>query len=124
MKKIERALISVFDKKGIVEFAKVLAHEFGVEIISTGGTSKLLRDNDINVVNIENFTHSPEIFDGRVKTLHPKIEGGILLRRDNKNDLYEAQKHDIMPIDMVVCNLYQFKETINKPDVSLNDALE
>ena len=124
MKKIERALISVFDKNGIVEFAKVLADEFGVEILSTGGTSKLLRDNGINVVNIEDFTQSPEIFDGRVKTLHPKVEGGILLRRDNKNDLYEAQKHDIKPIDMVVCNLYQFKEKINKPDISLNDALE
>ncbi|TFF69039.1 MAG: bifunctional phosphoribosylaminoimidazolecarboxamide formyltransferase/IMP cyclohydrolase [Promethearchaeota archaeon] len=124
MKKIERALISVFDKKDIVEFAKVLVDEFGVEILSTGGTSKLLRDNNINLVSISEFTQSPEIFDGRVKTLHPRVEGGILMRRNKKSDLKEAQKYNIKPIDMVICNLYNFREAINKPDITLEEALE
>jgi len=124
MKKIERALISVFDKNGVVEFAKVLADEFKIEILSTGGTSKLLQSNNINVINISDYTQSPEIFDGRVKTLHPKVEGGILLRRDNKQDLEEAKKNKIKPIDMVVCNLYDFKEAISKANISLNEALE
>jgi len=124
MKKVERALISVFDKKGIVEFAKILTDEFKVEILSTGGTSNLLKSNNINVVNIADYTQSPEIFDGRVKTLHPRIEGGILLRRNNTNDLQEAQKYDIKPIDMVVCNLYNFKAKIIEPNISLQEALE
>ena len=124
MKKIERALISVFDKKGVVEIAQVLANEFGVEILSTGGTSKLLRNNGIDVINIADYTKSPEIFDGRVKTLHPKVEGGILLRRNNKKDIQEAQKFNIKPIDMVICNLYNFKEAISRPNLSVEDALE
>jgi phosphoribosylaminoimidazolecarboxamide formyltransferase/IMP cyclohydrolase len=124
MKKIERALISVFDKKGVVEIAQVLANEFGVEILSTGGTSKLLINNGIDVINIADYTKSPEIFDGRVKTLHPKVEGGILLRRDNKKDIQEAQKFNIKPIDMVICNLYNFKEAISRPNLSVEDALE
>ncbi len=124
MKKIERALISVFDKKGVVEIAQVLANEFGVEILSTGGTSNLLRNNGIDVINIADYTKSPEIFDGRVKTLHPKVEGGILFRRNNKKDIQETQKYNIKPIDMVICNLYNFKEAISKPNLSLEDALE
>ena len=124
MKKIERALISVYDKKGIIEFTKTLVDEFGVEILSTGGTSKLLKNNKIKVINITDYTQSPEMFDGRVKTLHPKIEGGILYRRDNKSDIADAKRNNIKPIDMVVCNLYQFKEAINKPETHLNDALE
>lgn len=124
MKKIERALISVFDKNGVVEFAKILADEFHIEILSTGGTSKLLKNNKVNVISISDYTESPEIFDGRVKTLHPRVEGGILLRRENKNDLKEAKKYNIKPIDMVVCNLYNFEEAITKPDISLAEALE
>ena len=124
MKRIERALISVFDKKGVVEFAKILVDEFNIEILSTGGTSNLLQTNNINVINISDYTQSPEIFDGRVKTLHPLVEGGILLRRENKNDLKEAEKYNIKPIDMVICNLYNFKEAINKPDILLEEALE
>ena len=124
MKKLERALISVFDKKGIVEFAKILANEFKIEILSTGGTSKLLKTNNIEVINISDYTQSPEIFDGRVKTLHPRVEGGILLRRDNTTDIQEAEKYNIKPIDMVVCNLYNFKEAIAKPNISLEESLE
>ena len=124
MKKIERALISVFDKKGVVDFAKILVDEFKIEILSTGGTSKLLQTNNIKVTNISDYTQSPEIFDGRVKTLHPRVEGGILMRRENKNDIMEAEKYNIKPIDMVVCNLYNFKEAISKPNISLEEALE
>ncbi|MFX1411736.1 MAG: bifunctional phosphoribosylaminoimidazolecarboxamide formyltransferase/IMP cyclohydrolase [Promethearchaeota archaeon] len=124
MKKIERAIVSVFDKSGILDFVKVLVNEFGVEIISTGGTGKLLEENQIKFTKVSEYTESPEIFDGRVKTLHPKIEGGILYRRNIDNDLYDAIKYNIKPIDMVVCNLYQFKEAIEKPGIKLEDALE
>ncbi|MFX1316955.1 MAG: bifunctional phosphoribosylaminoimidazolecarboxamide formyltransferase/IMP cyclohydrolase [Promethearchaeota archaeon] len=124
MKKIERAIVSVFDKSGILDFIKVLVNEFGVEIISTGGTGKLLEENQIKFTKVSEYTGSPEIFDGRVKTLHPKIEGGILYRRNLDNDLYDAIKYNIKPIDMVVCNLYQFKEAIEKPGIKLEDALE
>jgi len=124
MKKIERAIVSVFDKKGVLDFVKVLVNEYGVEILSTGGTGKLLENNGIKVTKISEYTESPEMFDGRVKTLHPKVEGGILYRRSMEKDIADAKKYHIPPIDMVICNLYQFQEAISKPDVSLEEALE
>jgi phosphoribosylaminoimidazolecarboxamide formyltransferase/IMP cyclohydrolase len=124
MKKIKRAIISVFDKSGIIEFVKVLVNEFGVEILSTGGTGTILEKNGISYTKISEFTETPEMFNGRIKTLHPRIEGGILYRRGLKKDLDEAEKYNIQPIDMVVCNLYQFKEAIEKPGIKLYDALE
>ncbi|MFX0023552.1 MAG: bifunctional phosphoribosylaminoimidazolecarboxamide formyltransferase/IMP cyclohydrolase [Candidatus Hermodarchaeota archaeon] len=124
MKSIKRAIVSVFDKTGVIEFVKVLANEFEIEILSTGGTGKLLESNGIDYIKISDYTESPEMFNGRVKTLHPKIEGGILLRRNNKEDIQDAEKYNILPIDMVVCNLYKFKEAIAKPDTSLEEALE
>ncbi len=124
MKSIKRAIVSVFDKTGVIEFVKVLVNEFGIEILSTGGTGQLLETNGIEYIKISNYTESPEMFDGRVKTLHPKIEGGILLRRDKKKDIQDAKKYKIPPIDMVICNLYKFKEAIAKPNTSLEEALE
>lgn len=124
MKKIERVLVSVFDKSGVVDFVKELVEKYNVEVLSTGGTGRKLEQNDIKVTQISEYTGSPEMFEGRVKTLHPKIEGGILFRRDNSDDVKDAQKYEIPPIDMVVCNLYQFKEAIRKPDIELRDALE
>ena len=120
---IKRALISVSDKTGVVEFAKFLAaHD--VKILSTGGTAKLLSDNGIKVVEVGTYTGFPEMMDGRVKTLHPKVHGGILARRDLKHHTDAMVKHDIPAIDMVVVNLYPFAATIAKPDVSLEDAIE
>ena len=124
MKKIERALVSVFDKKDILDFVRVLVNEFGVEILSTGGTGKLLEKNGINYIKISEYTNSPEMFDGRVKTLHPKIEGGILYRRTLEKDVEDATRYNIPPIDMIICNLYQFKEAISKPNITLDEALE
>jgi phosphoribosylaminoimidazolecarboxamide formyltransferase/IMP cyclohydrolase len=124
MKRIERAIVSVFDKKGVLEFVKVLVNEFGIEILSTGGTGDLLEDNGIDIIKVSDFTQSPEMFNGRVKTLHPKIEGGILYRRKLESDKEDAKRYNILPIDMVVCNLYQFKDVISKPDISFEDALE
>lgn len=123
MPAIKRALISVSDKQGIIEFAKIL-HDFGVEILSTGGTAKLLRDNQIKVTEVSDYTGFPEMLDGRVKTLHPKVHGGILGRRDLPEHVAEMKKADIPPIDMVVVNLYPFRETIAKPNCSLEDAIE
>jgi phosphoribosylaminoimidazolecarboxamide formyltransferase / IMP cyclohydrolase len=124
MKKIERAIISVFDKTGVVDFAKILQDEFNIEILSTGGTGSLLEKNGINYVKISDYTESPEMFEGRVKTLHPKIEGGILFRRSNLQDNEDAKNYDIAPIDMVICNLYQFKEAISNPNITFQKALE
>ncbi len=124
MKKIERVLVSVYDKSGVLEFVKALVNEFDVEILSTGGTARLLEKNQLNVTRISDYTNSPEMFDGRVKTLHPKVEGGILYRRSLESDIKDAEKYDIPSIDMVVCNLYQFKEAIEKPGIKLEDALE
>ncbi len=124
MKAIKRVLISVFDKSGIIELAKILKSEFKVEILSTETTGALLEKNGIKYTKISEFTDSPEMFDGRIKTLHPKIEGGILYRRGLQKDIDDANKYDIKPIDMVVCNLYQFKEAIEKPGIALDDALE
>jgi phosphoribosylaminoimidazolecarboxamide formyltransferase / IMP cyclohydrolase len=123
MPKIKKAIISVSDKSGIVEFAKELA-SMGIEILSTGGTAKALRNAGISVREVSEYTGSPEMLDGRVKTLHPKIHGGLLSRRDNVKDMEEIRKYGIDPIDMVVVNLYPFEETISKPDVTFDEAIE
>lgn len=120
---IKRALISVSDKQGILEFAKTL-HSFGVEILSTGGTAKLFRENNIAVTEVSDYTGFPEMLDGRVKTLHPKVHGGILGRRDLPEHVEAMQQANIPPIDMVVVNLYPFRETVAKADCSLADAIE
>lgn len=122
-KPIGRALISVSDKTGIIEFARELK-KFNIEILSTGGTAKLLRDAGIKVKEVSEHTGCPELFDGRVKTLHPKIAGGILQKRDNKKHQLEAADHCIYPIDLVVCNLYPFAETIAQHNCTLEDAIE
>ena len=121
--KITRALISVSDKTGLLDFAKGLA-DFGVEIISTGGTAKALQKAGIDTVEISRFTGSPEILDGRVKTLHPKVHGGLLYLRENEEHVATAKQHDIRPIDLVVVNLYPFEATIAKEDVTLAEAIE
>ena len=118
---IRRALLSVSDKTGILEFARSL-HEQGVELLSTGGTAKLIADNNIPVTEIADYTGFPEMMDGRVKTLHPKVHGG-LLGRSGVDDEVMAQ-HNIKPIDLVVINLYPFQQTVANPDCSLEDAIE
>ncbi len=120
---MKRALISVFDKTGIVDFAKSL-NTMGWEIISTGGTSQKLKEEGIRVTDISDLTKFPECFDGRVKTLHPNVEGGILAVRDNDNHKKQMAALGIDPIDMVVCNLYPFKQTILKPGVSHAEIIE
>ena len=123
MKPISRALMSVTDKSGLVEFAKFLAG-YQIEILSTGGTAKLLRDNGVPVVEVSDFTGFPEMLDGRVKTLHPKVHGGILGRRDLASHQEQMAAHGIVPIDLVVVNLYQFEKTVAKPGCTLEDAIE
>ncbi len=118
---IRRALISVSEKSGIIEFARGLRN-LGIEILSTGGTAQLLSENDINVTEVSDFTGFPEIMDGRIKTLHPKVHGGILGRRGQ--DEHVMQQHNIEPIDLVVVNLYPFAATIAKPDCTLENAIE
>lgn len=122
--RIERALISVTDKTGIVEFAHALVENFGVEVISTGGTAKVLEEAGIPVTPIEEFTGFPEMMDGRVKTLHPKVHGGLLARRDSKKHMAEAEEHGIKMIDLVCVNLYEFEKTVAQPDVTFEDAIE
>jgi len=117
------ALLSVFDKTGIVDFAKGLI-ENGYDIIATGNTFRLLVNNSIPVTKVKELTGYPEIFQGRVKTLHPKISGGILMRRDNQLDLKEAEENDISPIDVVCVNLYPFKDVSKNPDADLNTLIE
>lgn len=114
----------MFKKTGVVEFARQLRDEFSVEILSTGGTARTLESAGIPIVQVAEYTGSPEMFDGRVKTLHPRIEGGILFRRSNPQDVQDAEKYNIDPIDLVVCNLYPFSEAIARPDATLADALE
>ena len=123
MSKIQRALVSVSKKDGLLDFAKGL-NEMGVEILSTGGTAKILKDNNIPVIQVSDYTKFPEIMDGRVKTLHPLIHGGLLGKRDDKKHVEEMKKHGIKPIDMVVVNLYPFEETISKNGVTLDEAIE
>ncbi len=122
MSEITRALISVSDKTGVVEFAKSLQQDFGIEILSTGGTAKLLADNNIKVIEVSSYTGFPEMMDGRVKTLHPKIHGGLLGRRGTDDKI--MAEHDIPPIDLVVVNLYPFEQAVAKPDCDLPTAIE
>ncbi len=121
--KIKTALLSVFDKAGIVDFARKLA-EFQVEILSTGGTAKALRDAGLRITEVSDYTGHPEIMDGRVKTLHPKVHGGILCVRDSREHLAQAEKHGIRMIDIVAVNLYPFREIVAKPDVAFEEAIE
>ncbi|PZV06498.1 MAG: bifunctional phosphoribosylaminoimidazolecarboxamide formyltransferase/inosine monophosphate cyclohydrolase [Leptolyngbya sp.] len=118
------ALLSVSDKTGLVEFARSLVEEFGFDIISSGGTAKALQAADLPVTKVSDYTGFPEILGGRVKTLHPRIHGGILARRDVPADLSDLESQDIRPIDLVVVNLYPFAATIARPDVSLSEAIE
>jgi phosphoribosylaminoimidazolecarboxamide formyltransferase/IMP cyclohydrolase len=120
---VQRALLSVSDKAGLVEFAKELAG-LGVEILSTGGTAKALRAAGNAVVDVSDYTGFPEMMDGRLKTLHPKVHGGLLARRHNPKDMEDTAKHGIKMIDMVVVNLYPFEQTIAKPDVTFEEAIE
>ncbi|MBU1992568.1 MAG: bifunctional phosphoribosylaminoimidazolecarboxamide formyltransferase/IMP cyclohydrolase [Patescibacteria group bacterium] len=121
--KIERALISVFDKTGVVELAKGL-QKHGVEIISSGGTAKVLKKAKVKVVDVSKYTGFPEIMDGRVKTLHPAIYGGLLAVRDSKKHVNEAKKNKIKMIDLVVCNLYPFKKTAAKKTAKKKEVIE
>jgi len=123
LRKIHRALISVSDKTGIVDFARRLKG-FGVEIISTGGTAKALREAGIDVLDVSDVTGFPEMMDGRIKTLHPKIHGGLLGLRDDPDHVATMREHDITPIDMVVINLYPFEQTIAREEVTLEEAIE
>ena len=123
MMKIKRALISVYDKTNLLEIANALTQQ-GAEILSTGGTARHLRDAEIDILDVSDYTGFPEMLDGRVKTLHPKIHGGLLADRDNPEHNTQTAAHDIGPIDMVICNLYPFEATVAKPDVTLPEAIE
>ncbi len=123
MAKIKRALISAYNKRGIIEFSKVLAG-YGVEILSTGGTAKLLRDSGLNIKDVSEYTGFPEMLDGRVKTLHPMVHGGLLGMRSNPEHVAKMQEHGIENIDMLVVNLYPFEATVAKEGCLLEDAIE
>jgi len=123
VKKIKRALISLTDKTGIEGFARELS-ALGVEILSTGGTAKKIRDAGIEVMDVSEFTGFPEMLDGRVKTLHPKVHGGILNQRDNPDHQKQCAKHGLQDIDLVAVNLYAFEKTVADPHCSLADAIE
>lgn len=123
MPKIERAIISLSDKSGIQEFAKEL-QGFKVEILSTGGTAKVLRESGLKIMDISEYTGFPEMLDGRVKTLHPKVHGGLLGIRGNPEHVKKMNEHGIQPIDMVVINLYPFEATVAKPNCTLEEAIE
>ena len=121
---VRRALVSVTDKSGVVEFCRTLASEFGVEIVSTGGTAKALADAGVPVRPIDDLTGFPEMMDGRVKTLHPRVHGGLLARRDVPEHMAAAEEHGIGMIDLVCVNLYAFEATVAKPGVTEEDAIE
>ncbi len=123
MATIKRAILSVTDKSGIQEFAKRL-HEMGVELISTGGTAKTIRDAGVPVKDVSEITGFPEMMDGRVKTLHPKVHGGILAIRDDETHCNQMKEHGIPEIDMVVVNLYAFEKTVAREGVTLAEAIE
>ena len=123
LREINRALISVSDKTGIEEFAAELA-AFGVQIISTGGTARSLREKGIDVTDVSAVTGFPEMMDGRVKTLHPKVHGALLGLRDKPEHVDAMNDHGIEPIDMIVVNLYPFEQTVADANVSLDDAVE
>ena len=120
---IQRALISVSDKLGLADFAKGLA-EAGVEIYSTGGTARHLRDNDLEVKDISEYTGFPEMMDGRLKTLHPKVFGGILCRHDRDDDMQAIGEHGIASFELVVVNLYPFEATVAREGVTMPEAIE
>src|SRR3954468_18158679 len=121
---VRRALLSVSDKTGLAEFARALHQEFRVELISTGGTARYLRDAGLPVTDVSQVTGFPEMMDGRVKTLHPKIHGGLLALRDSAEHVASMREHDIQPIDLACINLYPFAKTIEKPDVTFEAAIE
>jgi len=123
MNKIERALISLTDKAGIEGFAKELT-SLGIELLSTGGTAKKLRDAGLSVMDVSEFTGFPEMLDGRVKTLHPKVHGGILNQRDNRDHQEQCAAHGLKNIDLIAVNLYAFEKTVADPNCSLGDAIE
>jgi phosphoribosylaminoimidazolecarboxamide formyltransferase/IMP cyclohydrolase len=123
MPKIKRAIVSVSNKQGVIEFARQL-HSLGVEILSTGGTAKALRESGVSVKDVSDYTGFPEMLDGRLKTLHPKVHGGLLSRRDNPKDMEDIKEYGIELIDMVVVNLYPFEQTIAKPNVTFAEAIE
>lgn len=123
MAKISRVLISVSDKTGVVDFAKALS-EYGVTFLSTGGTANILREAGLDVTDVSDYTGFPEMMDGRVKTLHPKVHGALLGLRENAEHVAKMKEHAIVPIDMVVVNLYPFKQAIVKPGCTLQDAIE
>src|SRR5437868_764395 len=122
-RKIQRAILSVTDKTGLADFARKLS-DLGIELVSTGGTAKLLRDSGITVKDISDLTGFPEMLDGRVKTLHPKVHGGILHRREDPRHVATLKEHDIQPIDMVVVNLYAFEKTAAKPGATFEELIE
>src|SRR3954468_20225794 len=121
---VRRALISVSDKTGLREFATALVEEFKVHLISTGGTARFLREAGLPVTDVSEVTGFPEMMDGRVKTLHPKIHGGLLALRDNPEHAAAMREHGIEPIDLVCINLYPFEKTVRKPGVSFDEAIE
>src|SRR2546423_1689642 len=123
MQRIERALLSVSDKSGLLELAAILATA-GIELISTGGTARALREAGLKVTDLSAYTGFPEMLDGRVKTLHPKVHGGLLYLRGNERHETAARQHGILPIDLVVVNLYPFEQTVARPEVSLAEAIE
>ena len=120
---VKRALISVSDKTDIAFFSKELSN-LGVEILSTGGTAKVLEENNIKITEVSKVTNFPEMLDGRVKTLHPVIHAGILARRDIPEHMKTLEKHDIEPIDILVVNLYPFEQTIKKTKVTMEEVIE
>ncbi len=123
MNKITRALISLTDKSGIEEFATALA-ELDIELLSTGGTAARLRRAGLKVVDVSDFTGFPEMLNGRVKTLHPKIHGGILFQRENQQHIEQCRAQNVQPVDLVVVNLYEFEKTIADPSCTLGNAVE
>jgi phosphoribosylaminoimidazolecarboxamide formyltransferase/IMP cyclohydrolase len=122
-RKIQRAILSVTDKSGLLEFAQAL-QEFGVEMLSTGGTARMLRDGGVEVVDVSDFTGFPEMLDGRVKTLHPKVHAGILAQRHNPEHMKTMASHHLKVIDMVVGNLYAFEKTVAREGCTLEEAVE
>src|SRR5499427_10454936 len=123
MERTRRALLSVSDKTGLVPLAQALA-DTGIELLSTGGTAKTLRESGLKVTDLSAYTGFPEMLDGRVKTLHPKVHGGLLYIRGNAGHEAAVREHGIQPIDLVVVNLYPFEQTVAKPNVALHDAIE
>lgn len=123
MHTMKRALVSVFDKSGVADFASTLVRQ-GIEVVSTGGTFHHLKENGVPVSYVSDITGFPEILDGRVKTLHPRVHGGILARRDRSEDMSQLEQEQIVPIDLVAVNLYPFSQTVSRADVTISEALE